>query len=33
LWTEGKGGTVIAVSRNAETGNYEAFRLAVACSQ
>jgi hypothetical protein len=33
LWTEGKGGTAIAVSRNAETGNYEAFRLAVACGQ
>jgi len=33
LWTEAKGGSAIAVSRNAETGNYEAFRLAVACSQ
>jgi hypothetical protein len=33
LWTEGKGGTALAVSRNAETGNYEAFRLAVACGQ
>jgi hypothetical protein len=33
LWTEGKGGAAIAVSRNAETGNYEAFRLAVACGQ
>ena len=33
LWTEGKGGTAVAVSRNAETGNYEAFRLAVACGQ
>jgi hypothetical protein len=33
LWTEAKGGTAIAVSRNAETGNYEAFRLAVACGQ
>lgn len=33
LWTEAKGGSAIAVSRNAETGNYEAFRLAVACGQ
>jgi len=33
LWTEGTGATAIAVSRNAETGNYEAFRLAVACGQ
>jgi hypothetical protein len=33
LWTEAKGGSAIAVSRNAETGTYEAFRLAVACSQ
>ena len=33
LWTEAKGGTAIAISRNAETGNYEAFRLEVACSQ
>jgi hypothetical protein len=33
LWTEGKGSTAIAVSRNAETGNYEAFWLAVGCGQ
>ncbi len=33
LWTEAKGGSAIAVSRNAETGNYEAFRLEVACGQ
>jgi hypothetical protein len=33
LWTEVKGATAVAVSRNAETGNYEAFRLAVACGQ
>ncbi|PYX35927.1 MAG: hypothetical protein DMG81_17080 [Acidobacteria bacterium] len=33
LWTEAKGGTAVAVSRNSETGNYEAFRLAVACGQ
>jgi hypothetical protein len=32
LWTEAKGGTAIAVSRNAKTGNYEAFRLALACA-
>jgi hypothetical protein len=33
LWTEAKGGTAIAISRNAETGDYEAFRLAVTCGQ
>jgi hypothetical protein len=33
LWTEAKGGSAIAVSRNAETGTYEAFRLAIACNQ
>jgi hypothetical protein len=33
LWTEAKGGSAIAVSHNLETGTYEAFRLAVACSQ
>ncbi len=33
FWTEAKGDTVIAVTRNQESGNYEAFRLAVACSQ
>jgi hypothetical protein len=33
LWTEAKGSTAIAVSRNAETGNYEAFRLAITCGQ
>jgi len=33
LWTEAKGGTAVAVSRNSETGNYEAFRLAIACGQ
>ena len=33
LWTEAKGDTAVAVSRNAETGNYEAFRLAMACGQ
>jgi hypothetical protein len=32
LWIEAKGGTAIAVSRNAKTGNYEAFRLALACA-
>ena len=31
LWTEAKGVTAIAVSHNASTGNYEAFRLALAC--
>ena len=33
LWTEGTGDTAIAVVRDGETGSYEAFRLAVACSQ
>jgi len=33
LWTEAKGDTAIAVVRNREMGSYEAFRLAVACSQ
>lgn len=33
LWTEGKGDTAIAVVRDRETGTYEAFRLALACSQ
>lgn len=33
LWTEAKGDTAIAVTRNGETGSYEAFRVAVACNQ
>ncbi len=33
LWTEAKGDTAIAVVKHRETGNYEAFRLAVVCSQ
>ena len=33
LWTEAKGETAIAVVNNQETGNYEAFRVAVVCSQ
>jgi hypothetical protein len=33
LWTEAKGDTAVAVVRNRETGKYDAFRLAVACSQ
>jgi hypothetical protein len=33
LWTEAKGDSAIAVVRNREAGDYEAFRLAVACSQ
>ena len=32
LWTEAKGDTAIAVTRNGETGSYEAFRVAVACN-
>ena len=33
LWTEAKGDSAIAVVRDQETGEYEAFRVAVACSQ
>ena len=33
LWTESKGDTAIAVANDRETGNYDAFRVAVACSQ
>jgi hypothetical protein len=33
LWTESRGDTAIAVARNTDTGEYEAFRLAVVCSQ
>ncbi len=32
LWTEAKGDTAVAVSKNDETGSYESFRVAVACS-
>ena len=33
LWTEARGDTAVVVSRDRQTGSYEAFRLAVACSQ
>jgi hypothetical protein len=33
LWTEAKGDTAIAVTKQGETGGYEAFRVAMACSQ
>jgi hypothetical protein len=33
LWAQTKGDAAIAISRNKETGDYEAFQLAVACSQ
>ena len=33
LWTETRGDTAIAVSRNRETGSYEAYRVAMACAQ
>ncbi|HET6177990.1 MAG TPA: hypothetical protein VFE61_13710 [Candidatus Sulfotelmatobacter sp.] len=33
LWTEAKGDTAIVVTRDRETRSYEAFRLALACSQ
>ena len=33
LWTEAKGDSAIAIVRDEDTGSYDAFRLAVACSQ
>ena len=33
LWTEAKGDSAIAVARNTATGEYEAFRLSMACGQ
>jgi hypothetical protein len=33
LWTEAKGDSAIAVTRNRETGEYEALRFSVACGQ
>jgi hypothetical protein len=33
LWTEASGTSAIAVSKNVGTGNYEAYRLAVACGR
>lgn len=33
LWTETSGNTAVVVSRNWETGKYEAFRLTIACGQ
>jgi len=33
LWTESDGTTAIAVSRNSETGKYEAYRLSITCGQ
>jgi hypothetical protein len=33
MWTESKGDSAIAIVNNRETGSYEAYRLAVACSQ
>ena len=33
LWTEASGSGAIAVSKNAATGNYEAYRVSVACGQ
>ena len=33
LWTETAGNTVMAVSRNAQTGRYEAYRLSMVCGQ
>ena len=33
LWTESRGDTAIAVTNDRETGSYEAFRLAMVCTQ
>lgn len=33
LWTESQGTTAIAVAHDGETGNYEAYQLAVVCGQ
>lgn len=33
LWTESRGDTAVVVSRNRDSGTYEAFRLAMACGQ
>ena len=33
LWAESNGNTAVAVSRNSETGKYEAYRLSIACGQ
>jgi|SRR5579862_930736 len=33
MWTEARGDTAVVVTRNRETGSYEAFRLALACGQ
>ncbi len=33
IWTESRGDSAVAVSRNRETGTYEAFRLVLSCSQ
>ena len=33
LWTESKGDTALAIVRNQENGEYDAFRLAMACDQ
>ncbi len=33
LWTEAMGYTAVVVTKNRSTGNYEAFRLAMACDQ
>lgn len=33
LWTESGGASAVAVTRNSETGGYEAFRVILACSR
>ena len=32
LWTQANGDNAIAVTKNSETGSYEAYRLTVACN-
>jgi len=33
LWTESEGSSAIAIVRNSDTGQYEAFRLTITCNQ
>ena len=33
MWAEARGDTAVVITRNRETGSYEAFRLALACGQ
>src|SRR5579872_2773776 len=33
MWTEPRGDTAVVITKDRETGSYEAFRLALACGQ